>query len=133
MDARLTELLAEVVPAGLTRVEDDDGVRLAGVRGGRAVEIRTDGGAMVTRVEASVPDIQALGNAAGAFVVDLGAPPAGAAVLAALPPVGPVWRDVRIHGGAGGLVAVRRSGAAGYRYDLWLLERLAEACCKMCR
>ncbi|GAA4258703.1 hypothetical protein [Dactylosporangium darangshiense] len=129
MDARLTELLAEVVPAGLARVEDDDGVRLAGSRGGRAVEIGAEGGAMVTRVGAPVPDLQALGNAAGTFVVDAGAPPAAAAVLAALPAVGPVWRDVRVHGGAGGLVAVRRSGASGYRYDLWLLERLAEALC----
>ncbi|MEV6930078.1 hypothetical protein AB0M46_37110 [Dactylosporangium sp. NPDC051485] len=112
---------------GLARVEEDVRVRLTGVRAGRQVEVRATGGVVVTWVRAAVADIQALGGSAGVFVVDAGAPPAGVAALAALPPDPAAWRDVRIRGGAEGLVAVRRSGASGYRRDLWLLELLAEA------
>ncbi|MEV8512738.1 hypothetical protein [Dactylosporangium sp. NPDC051484] len=135
MDAQLTETvlaalgiagMPEVLPPGLVRVDEDERVRLTGFRAGRQVEIRNAAGTTVTWVRAAAADLQALGNAAGAFVVDAGAPPAGAAALASLAAVRQVWRDVRVRCGAGGLVAVRRSGASGYLYDLWLLELLAD-------
>jgi hypothetical protein len=120
----------EVAPRGLIRVESNDRGRLCGTRAGRQVEIRFTAGTMVTWVRASTHDIQALGNNAGTFVVDAGAPPVGAAALAGLAELvgaNEVWRDVRVRGGAEGLVAFRRTGAWGYLYDLWLLELLADA------
>lgn len=48
-------------------------------------------------------------------------------MLTSLGGVQEIWRDVRVRGGAEGLVALRRSGSAGHLYDLWLLERLADA------
>jgi hypothetical protein len=116
-----------VVPSGLHHVEDGAHVHLRGVRGGFPVEIRFDGGAMVTRVRVAVPALQAIGNAAGAFVPDAGTPPAAVAALRQACEAGGDWRDVRIEGGPDGLVAVRRSGLSRYPHDLWLLERLAAA------
>lgn len=116
-----------VVPRGLRRCEDGGRVHLSGVREGRHVDIRFDGGAMLTRVRAAVPELQAIGNAAGTFVPDAGTPPAAVRALRRAGEVGEVWRDVRVSGGPDGLVAVRRSGLSGYLYDLWLLERLAAA------
>ncbi|MEV4512156.1 hypothetical protein AB0K00_24695 [Dactylosporangium sp. NPDC049525] len=117
----------DVVPCGLHRVEDGARVHLSGTRGGFHVEIRFDGGAMVTSVRAAVPRLQALGNTAGAFVPDTGTPPAAVAVLRRAGEAGAIWRDVRVEGGPDGLVAVRRSGLSRYPHDLWLLERLAAA------
>ncbi|MDG6104316.1 hypothetical protein Daura_11250 [Dactylosporangium aurantiacum] len=117
----------DLVPRGLWRVEDGPHVCLAGVRDGRPVEISFTGGAMVTRVRVVVPELQALGNAAGALVPDAGTPPSAVAALRRTGELGDLWRDVRVSGGPDGLVAVRRADLSGYLLDLWLLERLAEA------
>ncbi|GAA1515195.1 hypothetical protein GCM10009827_032500 [Dactylosporangium maewongense] len=120
----MDEDLSELLPRGLHRVEDAAGVHVTGVRDGFRVDIRHTGGAMVTRVAAAVPELQALGNAAGTLVPDAGAPPTA---VAALCRAGSSWRDVRVSGGPGGLVAVRRSELSEYAHDLRLLETLATA------
>jgi hypothetical protein len=102
------------------------GVRLSGCRHGRQVEIRIGlrernrgmAAAMVTWIRAATPDPHLSGDGRGAIHPQV----AKDAEL---------WSGVEVRGGPEGLVAFRkltsRVHSQGYLYDLWLLERLAEA------
>jgi hypothetical protein len=52
-------------------------------------------------------------------------------VVAGLAPAPETWRDLEVEGGPDQIVARRpitmRGNQQGYVYDLWLLERLADA------
>jgi hypothetical protein len=126
------ELGLEICDSSLV-VMGECGQRIAGMRHGRLVEIRigetarmtSTGGVQVTWLRAATPAF-ALDAEAGAVVADH---PDVHGVVASFA-ASRAWDDMEMRGGADGIVARRRTTvhgqAAGWAYDLWLCERIAD-------
>jgi hypothetical protein len=126
---------------GLDFLDDTRGVmidtcetRMGGIRHGRLVEVRigattrltSNAGVQVTWVRATTPAF-ALEATDGAVVAD---DPDVQAITASFAATR-AWDEMEMRGGADGIVARRRitmhGQAAGWAYDLWLCERIADS------
>ena len=117
---------ARVPPADGLKTQVSGGVRFAGTRYGRRVEIHNEDGASTIVVAAPIAEFAARSSDGKIRAKKDAAPPDVEAALRSVP--GSVdWKNVTVSGGDRG-IEVRRK-PSGERYmlaDLWLAERLAD-------